>query len=334
VSTAQRHDLTVAEVLARYWQFAEQHYRKDGKPTSTLGDIRRALSVVRRLYGHTPAQDFGPLALKAVRQKMVESGVCRDTVNKRTRTIKRVFRWSVAEELLPPAVYHGLSTVEALQRGRTPAPESEGVAPIPEATIQATLAHLAPIVADMVAFQRLTGARPSEVCIIRPCDVDRSGDVWSYRPADHKMAHHGRKRIVFIGPKAQDILRPYLLREGESYCFSPRESEQKRRAKQRVQRKTKVQPSQLNRRKRNPKRKVGSHYTRDSYRRAIHRACDSAGVERWGPNRLRHSCGTEVRQRFGLEAAQVTLGHATADITQVYAERDEELARAVMRKIG
>ena len=42
----------------------------------------------------------------------------------------------------------------------------------------------------------------------------------------------------------------------------------------------------------------------------------------------------EIRRQFGLEAAQVALGHARADVTQVYAERDMALAAEVMRKIG
>jgi len=158
--------------------------------------------------------------------------------------------------------------------------------------------------------------------------------VWAYRPESHKTEHHGRERIIYIGPKAQTILRPFLLRAAEAYCFSPAESEKNRRAEQRTRRTTKVQPSQRDRRKKHPRRKVGQRYSRDSYRRAIHRACELAGVEKWSPNRLRHSAATEIRRRFGLEAAQVTLGHATADITQVYAERDAELAREVMHKIG
>jgi hypothetical protein len=40
------------------------------------------------------------------------------------------------------------------------------------------------------------------------------------------------------------------------------------------------------------------------------------------------------RRRFGLEAAQVILGHAKADTTQIYAERDAALAVEVARKIG
>jgi site-specific recombinase XerC len=57
-------------------------------------------------------------------------------------------------------------------------------------------------------------------------------------------------------------------------------------------------------------------------------------LPKWAPNRLRHSAATEIRKRFGLEAAQVVLGHAQADVTQVYAERDLELARRVAKEVG
>ncbi|HYW80086.1 MAG TPA: site-specific integrase, partial [Thermoguttaceae bacterium] len=192
------------------------------------------------------------------------------------------------------------------------------------------------IPADMLRFQRLTGARPGEVCILRPCDIDRSEDVWAYRPESHKTEHHGRERIIHIGPKAQAILRPYLLRDADAYCFSPSESEAKRRAEQHANRKTPMSCGNRpgTNRKRTAKRKAGDRYTTDSYRRAIHRAADLAGVDRWSPNQLRHSAGTEIRKTFGLEAAQVVLGHAAADITQVYAERDADKARDVMRQIG
>jgi integrase len=106
-------------------------------------------------------------------------------------------------------------------------------------------------------------------------------------------------------------------------------------------------------RKAKPTREAGERYSRDSYRRAIQRAIKAVNKKRlkeakknriperdvellrmWSPNRLRHSAGTEIRRRYGLEAAQVVLGHAQADITQVYAERDLELARRVIREVG
>ena len=237
-------------------------------------------------------------------------------------------------------------------KGKTEPANPTPVPPISDAVVDATLPHLPAVVADMVRFQRLTGCRPQEVCLIRPCDVDTSGEVWMYVPAEHKTEHHGKRRTIFIGPRAQDVLRPYLLRDKESYCFVPADSERKRRAELTAARRIPV--SYGNRpgtnRKRNPKRSAGQRYVTDSYRRAIDRACDKAFPapdnatpeaarewklqHRWAPNRLRHTAATELRKRFGLEAAQVVLGHSTADVTQIYAERDMAKAAEVIKQVG
>ena len=46
-----------------------------------------------------------------------------------------------------------------------------------------------------------------------------------------------------------EILLPYLLRDAEAYCFSPAESERKRKAELRANRQTPVQPRQIDRSK-------------------------------------------------------------------------------------
>ena len=51
-------------------------------------------------------------------------------------------------------------------------------------------------------------------------------------------------------------------------------------------------------------------------------------------NQLQHATATDVRRQFGAEAAQVTLGHANLDTTEIYAERNERLAAEIMQKIG
>ena len=363
-------DITVVEVINAYRKFAERYYRKNGGVTREYGCIKEALKIVRELYGRTNANEFGPLALKAVRQRMIDNGWSRGYINKSIGRVRRCFKWAVENELVRPDMYHGLMAVSGLRKGRSEAREPDPVQPVDDATVQATLPHLTPVVADMIRLQRITGCRPQDVCNLRPCDVDMSGDVWLYRPGTHKTEHHDRERIISIGPKGQDILRPYLLREKESHCFSPVESEKKRRSAQHVNRKTPL--SYGNRpgtnRKRKPKRTAGEQYTTESYRRAIHRACDLAfpapeplcrrddesvrkwqerltdkqraeldqwqSDHRWSPNRLRHSAGTEIRKRYGLEAAQVVLGHAQADVTQVYAERDLAKAVQIMREVG
>lgn len=60
---------------------AEGHYVKNGVPTSEIHILKSVIRPLKQLYGMTPAKDFGPLTLKAVRQKMVEVGWCRTTIN-------------------------------------------------------------------------------------------------------------------------------------------------------------------------------------------------------------------------------------------------------------
>ena len=329
-------DTTVVEIINGYRKFAESYYRKNGEVTREFGCIKEALKLVKELYGRTNANEFGPLALKVVRQKMIDRGWSRGYINKSIGRISRCFKWAVENELVRPDMHHGLMAVAGLRKGRSDAREPGPVLPIDDASVQTTLPHLSLVVADMIRSQRLTGCRPEDVCNLRPIDVDTSGDVWIYRPASHKMQHHGRERFIPIGPKAQQILRPYLLRAKETFCFVPAEAEKQRRQAQHEQRQTPLQYGNRpgTNRKRKPKRTAGDQYTTPSYRRAIHRACDKASLARWSPNRLRHSAGTEIRKRFGLEAAQVVLGHASADVTQVYAERDLAKAVEIMREVG
>lgn len=329
-------EVTLVELIAAYKRFAEGYYRKNGRVTNEVMAILAAAKLVKQLYGREPVSAFGPLKLQAVQQAMIRAGWSRKHINKQVGRIVRMFAWGVSREMVPAGIAQALREVPGLHVGRTDAKETEPVKPVEDAVVNATLEHLPPVVADMVRLQRLTGCRPEEVCLVRPCDVDTSGTVWAYRPHSHKTAHHGRERVIFIGPRGQDVLRPYLLRDKQSYCFCPAEGERKRRERAHEARKTPLHYGNRpgTNKSQRPKRPAGERYTTDSYRRAIARACQKAEIEPWAPNRLRHSAATEIRKRFGLEAAQVTLGHAAADVTQVYAERDLEKAAAVMAQVG
>lgn len=324
------------ELLAAYKRFAEKYYRKNGNVTREVGCVLEAAQHVKDIYGRTPAAAFGPLALQVVQNKMIDAGLSRGVINNHTSRIKRIFKWGVAQELVPAVNLHALQAVAGLRKGRTQARETDPVLPVDDAVVETTLEKLPTVIADIVRFQRFTGCRPGEVCLLRPGDIDRTNDVWEYRPESHKTEHHARQRVIFIGPRAQDILRPYLLRPDTEYCFSPQDSERQRRREQHAARKTPLSCGNRpgSNRKNNPRRSAGTCYTNDSYRRAVHRACELAGVAKWSPNRLRHSAATEIRKRFGLEAAQVTLGHANANVTQIYAERDLQKAAEVMRQVG
>jgi hypothetical protein len=131
-SGAKETKVSVNEIILAYWQFAKHHYAGDGKPTKELACMRDALRPVRQLYGHTPASEFGPKALKTVRRHMIQSGLSRGMVNHRVSRIKRTFKWAVAEELIPPSVFHGLQAVAGLRFGQrrqlSQTPSGPGVA--------------------------------------------------------------------------------------------------------------------------------------------------------------------------------------------------------------
>lgn len=55
---------------------------------------------------------------------------------------------------------------------------------------------------------------------------------------------------------------------------------------------------------------------------------------RWHPHQLRHNAATELRRRYGIEAARVILGHRSAAITEVYAEIDKAKALQIMSEVG
>ena len=154
------HSVTVAEVINAYRKFAERYYRKNGAVTREYGCIKEALKIVRELYGRTTANEFGPLALKAVRQRMVDNGWSRGHINKSIGRIRRCFKWAVENERVRPDMYHGLMAVSGLRKGRSEAREPDPVQPVDDATVQATLPHLTPVVADMIRLQRITGCRP------------------------------------------------------------------------------------------------------------------------------------------------------------------------------
>jgi integrase len=331
---------TVAEILVPYVEHCERYYRRaDGTPTGEAANIKLALRPLRELYAHIPARDFGPLQLKAVRNKLIAhtyrgKSLCRADVNRRVRMVVRAFKWAVAEGMIPAAVHHGLVTVEPLRRGRSEARETAPIKPVPDAFIDAVRCHVSRQVWGMIELQRLTGMRPGEVCMMRTIDIDMSGDIWIYTPFAHKTEHHGRFRTIAIGPRGQQVLKPWLRAELTGFIFSPREAEFERLARARENRKTRVQPSQLSRKKKHPKHVPGERYTRLSYAQAIRRGCEKAGVPAWAPNRLRHNWATLVRHEHGLDASRACLGHSSPAVTAHYAEVDSEVAKEVARKLG
>jgi integrase len=266
---------------------------------------------------------------------MIDAGLARTTINFRVSKIRRTFRWAVANELVPPAVYQGLIAVSGLLPGRDGVRETGPVKPVPEAHIAAVLPFVSEPVRAMIELQALTGMRPGEVASIRGADIDRGGAVWIYRPHRHKTQARGCERAIPLGPRAQAIVRPWLTDDPAACLFRPAAAVALRNAERRSCRKTPMTPSQARRKpKRHPRRAPGGQYDKNAYRQAIARACKKAGVPHFHPNRLRHTAATRIRQEYGIEAARQLLGHRSAATTEIYAEADLGRVIGIMAAIG
>jgi integrase len=365
--------LSVAELIAAFKGHVEQYYRRpDSTPTFEVDGFRQSLRPVRELFGSKAAEDFGPLDLEAVRDRMIAAGLCRTLINRRIGRVKRCFKWGVAKQIVPPHVLVGLTSLEGLRPGRSNARETAPVRPVSEDVIRATIPYLPRHIAGLVQFQLHTGCRPGEACLVRRCDLDTSGSIWLYRPAHHKLAYRGTTRVIAIGPKAQEVLDEFKTFDPAAYLFDPAAAVREFHAARSDSRETPLYPSHSKRnaakRVKVGKRPPGIRYTTSSYGKSVALACDRAfpppdhlvrrdgetlaawnarltddertelrewrRARRWHPNQLRHTFASRVRKQYGLEAAQVTLGHARADVTQVYAERNMALAAKVAAAVG
>jgi integrase len=124
------------------------------------------------------------------------------------------------------------------------------------------------------------------------------------------MRHRGKRRVLLFGPRAQEILSPFLDRAPDAYLFCPREAAG---ARGRVR---------------------GERYSTHAYSTAVARAASRAGVPRWGVNRLRHNAATRLREQFGWEVARIVLGHSSSDTTEIYAIEDYGKAARAMGETG
>jgi site-specific recombinase XerD len=350
-SDVKASTLTVDDLSLRYAKFAEGYYVKNGEPTSEVHCVKNTLSRIVVSFGNSLAKQFGPKKLNVIREQMVVEGIVRKSINRNIGRIRRMFKWAVAEELLPVEVYQALCTLPGLRYGRSDAKESDPVLPVSETFVNAVQPFVSRQIWAMIQLQLLTGARPGEIVQMKACNVSMSGKAWEYVPPSHKLQHHERQRVIFLGPRAQCVVREFLKPDLNAFLFSPKDAQSERFALRRENRKTPMTPSQLARKpKAKSARQPGESYTVESYGKAISAACKKANreahaehpeisadveiVPHWHPNQLRHNSGTDLRRRFDLEACRTVLGHSTTTTTEIYAEKDRAKAREIMSQIG
>jgi len=211
--------LTINELVLAFRRHAAQHYVKNGKPTSEIHCLKAATDPLFEVYGFTAVDEFGPLMLKAVRQKFVEQGWVRESCNKGVNRIRLVFKWGVENEMVHPTTLQKLQAVAALLKGRTEAHDNAPRAAVDDSRIETVKNLVRSLVKDLIELQRLCGARSGELLKLTTGMIDRTGDVWKADINDHKTVHHDQSRTLHFGPQAQLILAKYLSADPDAKLF-------------------------------------------------------------------------------------------------------------------
>jgi len=301
---ADAAELLVPELFDHYLASADSPRASDHRTR-----IKTVLKLLAELHPTTPAAEFTPADFRAW-----QAWVCKlpdpkgikatrfnaTSVRDMRAVVKSVWKWGVGNRDIPAGVWQALRAVPPPKHTEVRA--AAKVKPADPGAVERVLPLLPPVVAAVVRLIRLTGARPTEVMTLKPCQVGRAGDVWVFRPETHKGTWRGKTRTLYLGADAQAVLAPWLDASPEAFAFRPT----------------------------GPRAKA-ERYNHRSLGLAVRRACKRAGV-RFSAYQLRHLLGTEVRAKHGLEATRAVLGQSYKSMADHYSgEADRELAERVAR---
>jgi len=308
--------LTIAEAVVQFKAHAERYYGASRE----VDNLREAIHPLRGAFGYLAMADFGPLQLRVLRNRWIEEGLARNTINARVIRLKRFFRWAVSHELIDAGVIARLNSVESLMPGRG-GKETRPKMPVAWEVVELTLPLLPEMVRAMVLFGWHSGARPAEITSLTTRTIIEAkhyptGDVWVVELSKHKTAGYGHTREILMGRSAQAALSPWLRPDApDEPIFSPLRVDAR-------------QP------KRKGKRTPGRAYSRAAFQQVVRRACRRGGIPDWSPNALRHAFGTRLRESGGIEAAQMALGHAKPDTSLIYTSAAKGRAMDAIRVMG
>lgn len=303
VAADRRANRTLGDLAADYLRWAEQYYAGSRELANVLESVKLLLEHSGEMRGST----FGPNALRRFQGHLVATGrFARTTINAHINRVRRFVKWCQSRELVPRGLSEDLASVPGLRRGKTSARETSPVTPVPWVYVRATLPFLGPVARSMVTVQYWSGSRPGEICRMRASEIETTGPVWFYRPRHHKTGHRGHGLTKALPTPAQAALQTFLEADGDGPLF----------------------------------RTVhGNAWKSDSYGAAVTRAVRKAQaahvpVPHWTPHQLRHSILTEIRDRFGVEAAQAWAGHARPDTTAIYTRQTLGLLTRIASEIA
>jgi integrase len=313
VTRAVTARMSIAGLVEAYMDHASTYYpRSHHHKRGEYYNIHAALIPFADKHGKEAVEDWTPSHLSAYQDFLAKKKLSRNYVNTQIKKIKRAFKWAVIKGYASERAL-AILAVESLKAGRSEARETEDKTPVEKRHFDPVVKIAKPPIKQMMLIQYYTGVRSDSLCQLKPNQVKKTKDGLTWFPV-HKTRHLGKSLAVPIGPRCKAIL-DYVLygAKDDEYVFTPIGG-----------------------------RTVGERYIASSYRTAVRRLIDKVNEGRkpkdkipyWSPHQLRHSKGTSVRDRYGVEAAQAVLGHDSLKSTEIYSERRLKLARQVARETG
>ncbi len=316
--------ITVTDLVTRWWLSDGARYKPQGDQARQYRD---AMKPLLRLHGPTLASDFRCDQLETVRMAMATAswlteeekatlkakrgtrpiGLSGEVCNRRCGRIKSVWRWAERAGLVPEGRWAHLCSLPDFAHDDERVRHGKGRSACTEEELNLVLAECLRPVKAMLLMQWHSGMRSGEVRIMRPGDIDRTAEIWIYKPHQHKTAHKGQSRLVALGARCQELLAPFLAEcaSVDDYIFRP------------------------------TLRRGGKLYRSDTYAQAVRRAALAAGVPHFSAYACRHAFKRRVCRAFDIERARASMGHATVSTTTLYsAEQDMNLAIEVAKKLG
>jgi integrase len=329
-----KDSITLDEICLRFLED-----KKTKVSTTQWDNYKNLVEILLTHYSGLPANEFSPNKLRTMQAEFVNLGYVRPQCNRRVNAVRAIFKWGVSRELVRENVWSALRSLEPIKKGESAAPEGKKRKAIPQEYIERTLAELSSTLAAMARIHLATAARPSEICLMRIEDIDRANpDLWVHRLEEHKTdwVENDCGKVIYLAKPEIAILTPIIGDRTEGYVFRPQDAVAEKHAKKWSQAKRqKKTPSRLKRdatRAKSPKIRLNECYSAVSYRKAIERACQRAGVPRWFPYALRHTGITKIGIEYGVEAAQHVAGHKDLRTTLNYFHGEDAVAKSVALK--
>lgn len=264
--------LHVDEVCQSYLSHVVEQY----SPRTAL-NIAKALQPLVNHAARQPASSVSPQLLYRLQDELGRTLAAR-TVNTKINWIKAAWTWAERRGLVSPGTAAPLHAVPAVTRtsgGRhrsrqTPTPaEVERLYRSPHACAE---------LSTLTRLLAATGMRAGEGCGIDMSQVEAVGQVWWYRPQQHKTSHRGRERAIPITGTTKLLLHDWSRRTGRTTTLF--------------------------------------RYTPSGLLQAMRRICSLERLPPITPQSVRRMVAEEARRRMGTDYAAALLGHASTRVTE------------------